>query len=615
MMSMTRKIFEKYTDVGSLILPYEDFIPFYDRGGLKINTENKDALISEALPILEKKYETLYASEFMMYAQNGNRSVYEDKYFERRNDLTVLLAAEAAEGEDRFTDKILDLVWMILEESTWIVPAHIHPFAAPQVGLPACYEGKRHFNDLFAAQTGAIIAFAWYICHEKFDKISPVISKRILENLNDRVIDLFANRPDRRIWMNGEWVNNWCPWILSNVLTATALTPTSLETRQKVVEGAIQGLEKFIGQLGEDGACDEGPTYWKVASGAVYNACLVLRDMTDGGIDVFDDPKIRKMGEFYPNMYITCDRFLNFSDAHTKDTEIKSWGYDWGVLSSSDIMTGFWAKRCSETECSCISSGDTSYKFFYRLCGERLCGDGNFVPAASVYYDSLKLGILREYPDADKGFYLAMTGGHNPSSHTHADLGNVFVFSDGEPIFIDAGTGRYTKRTFSAERNRLWWIRSDHHNVPTINGKLQAIGKEYVAKDAKFDAESRSFSVELADAYPKDAGIESFKREVTLGDGEVTVCDRLLSKFDGEVTFNYLCNVKPEFIEEGVISIHGRRVEYDKRLQLSFDCPDVTMPETVAMAVEWESENLYRLKLTAPLKANETLEVSLKVKK
>lgn len=615
MMSMTRKIFEKYTDVGSLILPYEDFIPFFDRGGLKINTENKDALISEALPILEKKYETLYASEFMMYAKNGNRSVYEDKYFERRNDLTVLLAAEAAEGEDRFTDKILDLVWMILEESTWIVPAHIHPFAAPQVGLPACYEGKRHFNDLFAAQTGAIIAFAWYICHEKFDKISPVISKRILENLNDRVIDLFANRPDRRIWMNGEWVNNWCPWILSNVLTATALTPTSLETRQKVVEGAIQGLEKFIGQLGEDGACDEGPTYWKVASGAVYNACLAIRDMTGGKINAFDDPKIRNLGEFYPNMYITGDRFLNFSDARAKDTEIKSWGYDWGLLSSSDIMTGFWAKRCSETECRCISSGDTSYKFFYRLCGERLCGDGNFVPAASVYYDSLKLGIMREYPDADKGFYLAMTGGHNPHSHTHADLGNIFIFSDGEPIFIDAGTGRYTKRTFSSERKSLWWIRSDHHNLPTINGKMQPISAEHVATDAVFNEDSKSFSLNLTKAYPTDAEIENYERTVALSGGCVTVIDSIASKIDGTVCFNLLCNTMPVWIEDGVFTVHGRRVEYDKSLSFSYDCPDMTMPETVDFVSEWDCEQLYRVKLTAPLKANRVMEVSLKVKK
>ena len=321
------------------------------------------------------------------------------------------------------------------------------------------------------------------------------------------------------------------------------------------------------------------------------------------------------MGEFYPNMYITGDYFLNFSDARAKNTEIKSWGYDWGLLSDSEIMTGFWAKICDKPECNYYSNGDTAYKFFYRLCGERLCGDGNFTPATSIYYDSLKLGIMREYPDADKGFYLAMTGGHNPNSHTHADLGNVFVFSDGKPIFIDAGTGRYTKRTFSAERPNLWWIRSDHHNVPTINGKMQVIGKDFVATESKYDAESKTFSLNLTKAYPADAEIENYERTVALGDGCVTVSDFITSKIEGEVCFNLLCNTKPVLVEDGIFTVHGRRVGYDKSLSFSYDCPDMTMPETVDFVKEWDTEQLYRIKLKAALEAGKNYVFELKVSK
>ena len=612
---MARKIFEKYQDIQNLVLPYESFVPFYDVGGFKINPDNKDALVAAALPVLEKKYESLYASEFMMYARNGNRSVYENKYFERRNDLTTLTAAEAAEGEGRFVDKILDLVWMILEESTWIVPAHIAPFAAPKEGLPVTYEGKRDFNDIFAAQTGAIVAVAYYVCREKFDEISPIINKRILENLNDRIIELFADRPERRIWMNGWWVNNWCPWIISNILTATALTPTSVETRTKVIKGAIQGLEKFIGQYGEDGACDEGPVYWRVASGAVYNALLAIRDMTGGKIDVFGDEKILNMGEFYPNMHITGDRFLNFSDARAKDPVVKSWGYDWGRLSQSETMTGFWNMRYNGIEASCHSGGDTCYKFFYRLCGESITKQGAYTPKTSIYYESLKLGVMREYADAEKGFYLAMTGAHNPNSHGHADLGNVFVFSDGKPIFIDAGTGRYTKLTFSAERNNLWWIRSDHHNVPTINGKMQVIANGVETGEAIFDAESKAFSLDLKGVYPAEAEIDTFKRTAALGNGQVTVTDYVKSKIDGEIQFNYLLNTEPVFVEDGVFTVHGVRVEYDSSLSFSYDRPDVTMPETVDIPIEWETESLYRVKLTSKLEAGKSYEYKITVKK
>ena len=80
---MARRIFEKYENfnIQDLVLPYESFVPFYDVGGFKINPENKDALVAAALPLLEKKYESLCASDFLMYARNGNRSVFEDKYF------------------------------------------------------------------------------------------------------------------------------------------------------------------------------------------------------------------------------------------------------------------------------------------------------------------------------------------------------------------------------------------------------------------------------------------------------------------------------------------------------------------------------------------------------
>ena len=610
---MARKIFDKYQNIGELVLPYDSFVPFYEYGGVKINPENKDALIETALPLLEKKHEALYASEFLMFSRNGNRSVFEDKYFSRRNDLTTLVAAEAAEDEGRFIDKILDLVWMILEESTWIVPAHTAPFSASKPGLPEVYGGKRNFTDLFAAQTGAVVAWTWYICHEKFEKISPVINKRILENLNDRIIDLFVERPERRIWMNGWWVNNWCPWILSNILTATALTPTTVETRTKVVEGAIQGLEKYIGQLGEDGACDEGYTYWRVASGAVYNACLAIRDMTGGKINVFDDPKVRRMGEFYPNMYIANDRFFNFSDARTKDDVVKNWGYDFGMLVGSEVMTGFWQKIYKGVETGCNSGGDTSYKFFYRLCGETIDRSDDFTPLTSIYYESMKLGIMREYSDTDKGFYLAMLGAHNPHSHTHADLGNVVVFHDGKPIFIDAGTGRYTKRTFGAERNNLWWIRSDHHNVPTVNGRMQMIGVDYVASDAVYDKENKTFSLNLKGAYPADAEIGAYTRTVALGEGSVTVVDDITSLKDGEITFNYLMNDEPTLVENGSFMVKGVRVEYDKSLDFSYDCPDLTMPETCEMSEAWNCERLYRVKLSATLKANEAYRSILKV--
>ena len=76
----------------------------------------------------------------------------------------------------------------------------------------------------------------------------------------------------------------------------------------------------------------------------------------------------------------------------------------------------------------------------------------------------------------DQGLYLAVKGGHNGESHNHNDLGNFVVYSDGKPLFIDAGVGAYTKRYFGPGRYDVWHTCSDYHNCATFNGVTQKNG-------------------------------------------------------------------------------------------------------------------------------------------
>jgi hypothetical protein len=42
--------------------------------------------------------------------------------------------------------------------------------------------------------------------------------------------------------------------------------------------GAMIGLDSYLNSLGEDGGCDEGPSYWFAAGGSVFD-CLELFKM------------------------------------------------------------------------------------------------------------------------------------------------------------------------------------------------------------------------------------------------------------------------------------------------------------------------------------------------
>ena len=616
---MGRKIFaEANYDIKSLILPIEEFKVFCDREeGFSLRPEYKEQAIQKAEALMDKKYGVLTACEYLIRFRTGDRAHYEKIYFERRTDLMIYLVAETYEKEGRFVDKIMDLVWMILEESTWVIPAHLNPSQSDTTHkLPYAYEGKRDYIDLFAGATGAVITWAWYLMKDRFDEISPVINKRILEQLHDRIIVPFTEHIDTLAWMgNGpyHWINNWCPWIISNVLTVTAITASDLALRQRVVEVAFEGLDKFTNIYAEDAACDEGPSYWGAACGALYNACLVLYDMTAGRINAFRDPLMVKMGEFFPKAYICDGRFLNFSDARSKLGVTTAWGYDWGKLSDSKLMCDFWSFAYTGRGKMAPIDYSMPYRFFRAMGAEEIPETSDFKASLKDYFESLDLSICRDSEDCSKGLYLSLKGHHNSASHNHLDVGNFVVFCDGLPIFVDAGVGTYTARTFNSERYTIWSMRSEYHNVPTINGIDQKPGRVYAAKNAQFDEETGKLTLDLTGAYHTDAAIESYIRSAHIENGKAIVCDELTSKIDGSVTFNLLCNCKPENIEKGSFTIHGKLVTFDEGLTLEIDEPDCTWPETQNVPASWDCDKLYRIRLTAPLEAGKKQSFTLEV--
>jgi len=616
---MGRKIFsEAGYDAKALTLPIEEFKLFCDREqGFCLREDCREIAIQKAEELLDKKYRVLTACEYLLRFRIGDRAHYEGIYFERRNDLLALTLAEAYEKQGRFTDKILDLVWMILEESSWVIPAHLNPNPADMTHkLPYAYEGKRDYIDLFAGATGANLAWVWYLCHDSFDAISPVINKRILEQLHDRIIVPFTEHTDTLSWMdNGSfrWINNWCPWIISNVLNVCALTTSDLSLRQRVVEIALEGLDKFTNIYAEDAACDEGPSYWGAACGALYNACLVLYDMTGGELNAFRDPLMIKMGEFFPKAYICEGRLLNFSDAASNLSVGNTWGHDWGKLSGSDLMQNFWefAYKPDSNHFATVER-NMPYRYF-RAMGAPEFKYRDFKASLKDFFPSLDLSMQRESEDTQKGLYLSLKGHHNAASHNHLDVGNFVVFCDGMPIFIDAGVGTYSARTFNNERYTIWSMRSEYHNVPTINGIDQKPGRAFAAKNAVYDEQSGRLTLDLTSAYPENAAIDKFTRSAVIEGGKAIVTDALISKKDGEVTFNLLCNCYPENIEKGSFTIHGKKVEFDESLALEIDEPDCTWVETKTIPASWDCEKLYRVKLTAPLAAGNERIFTLKI--
>ena len=89
-----------------------------------INPENKAECISRADEALNEEIPQLPISMYLLYSQIGNRTIFQKSYFRRRTMLLTLLSGELAEGKKgKYLKKIMDVLWAILEETTWVVPA------------------------------------------------------------------------------------------------------------------------------------------------------------------------------------------------------------------------------------------------------------------------------------------------------------------------------------------------------------------------------------------------------------------------------------------------------------------------------------------------------------
>lgn len=608
---MGRRIFEEHKfDVTGKVVSYDDFKLFIHKdGGFAVNPEQNKRIIERAEALLEKQYPLLIASDYMMFKRDGNRSIFESKYFPRRGDVLSLALAEYVEGQGRFADKLADLVWLMLEETTWVLPAHNPGKGKTPYNLPYAYAGKVDYIDLFSATSGATLAAVYYLCGDVLEKVSPVIPERLLFEINRRIVEPFLDDEAcyEKMWwtgIRGNVVNNWNPWILSNILTVCALTVKDDETREKIVKKALPMLDNFTAVYHSDGGCDEGPSYWNAAGAALFNATLVLYDLTNGYVDIFKDELFRRMGEYEVKVFVTNGRFLNFADCPARCNPDPSVIYEWGLLSGSEMMRTYGQAKLDGGLHGPWLDSSLVYRSMLFVSRERL-PKAEFVAPTKFWLDGIAIAGTRETSDTTKGLYLAFKGGNNAESHNHNDVGTLVVFSDGQPVFLDAGSGTYTRRTFSGERYTIWAMRSDYHNVATINGVVQKGGGNEHSSDHVYDEKTGKLTMNLKTAYPAEADIASYTRSAVLVDSVITVEDDLALNNDGNVAFSYICNLEPTNVTENSFEIRGRTITFDPSLSYNVEALDKTWPEVANIPAQWDAEVLYRvtLKNKAPFRS------------
>jgi hypothetical protein len=195
-----------------------------------------------------------------------------------------------------------------------------------------------------------------------------------------------------------------------------------------------------------------------------------------------------------------------------------------------------------------------------------------------AWLPDLQLMVARDQAGSTNGLFLAVHGGHNAESHNHNDVGSCIVAVNGQPVLIDVGVETYTRKTFSPQRYEIWTMQSAYHNLPTINGVMQGAGREYAAREVAYrsDDASAEVSLDLAGAYPKDAGVERWQRRFRLVRGrEIELTDTYkLHASKAPLALNFMTACDVESSSPGRLILAGGKnaaAEGNPGLTITFD--------------------------------------------
>ncbi len=601
------KIFENYNfEAKDNIISKAEFrrLNFCQKSA--IDPAMRDKIIENGERELERDIPHLTISMYRAYNINGSTSAYGSPYRKRMDMALKLAFAEICTGEGRYFDKMLDVVWAMLDEPTWMLPEHTPHMpeeATVRMPVPAAVGEKyAHGIELGSAYRGAVIALIYHYFEDKFDEISSFINERILYTLRKRSIEPFCKYYFWWEGMGGNKVNNWCPWIVQNILFTTALIEDDMEVRETVVDRSMTFLDNFLKFYEEDGGCDEGPTYWNAAAACLFDALELLEYMSDGKINIYSAPIVKAMGEYEPRMNITGSYFVNFADSRSTASLDGNMLRRYGEKCGSEILKSFGDSMLKRNG-PLFDTSITYRTLRSYTTPKRDASKTSLLAATDTYFPNLKVMVLRDSENPDVGMFFAMKGGHNSESHNHNDVGSFIIYKNGKPVLIDAGVGEYTKQTFSKDRYKIWSMQSLYHNLPSFDGVGQVAGARYASKNEVYDEKSRQLTLELCDTYDDECGVISYTRSGSLNDGIVSVIDKVELKEEKLIDFAFLTHREPSILDDG-------RIVLTENCILEFSSPLIAEIEPFDPAglnadKAWGTDVMYRIHLKTRAKVCE----------
>ena len=477
-------------------------------------SETGKKIVAEAERVAAEPVPDAPDNLYLEFSKNGNRSNYEKCHFRRKRDFASLYVAECLEHKGRFIPKIVEFIDSFCAMKSWTLPAHD--------GELECFKGKPHV-DLTSADTSRELAFciSWLgdaIPEETRKKVYSEIERRTFRPYLDHARGV--RKIGRHWWFHGG--NNWNSVCNSCVVrTALAIIPDR-KLRAEFIVHAAGSVPYALAGYTNDGYCSEGMGYWNYGYGHHLRMGLSIRAATGGKVDLFADPKTKKVMEYAYGFQLQSGKSPFFADG--------------GGGPASDLLAlgrQVWPDLVSTAAIKSPVFGPSTSLFSLRAFGQepKPCAPTMDVLPPRTWFPDAQVLISRlGDPEKKINFGVALKGGHNAELHNHNDVGSYTIMLDGVEMCGDPGGEVYTRRTFSKDRYVSKMLNSYGHPVPVVGGKLQKTGRNAAAKVLKtsFTEDVDTIVLDYTAAYGVP-GLKSLVRTLVFDrrKGTATITDKV----------------------------------------------------------------------------------------
>lgn len=435
-----------------------------------------------------------------------------------RSLMTMALATQLT-GGDRYAEKAADLMYALMEKSVWSMPDGRVP------GAYACC------TDVMAADIAETLAWADYIMRRQVNVKYPGLSERVGSEIGYRLIDRLLNRDPDEAYLNRQ--DGFTVAVLSRMLTAVLLSDADPRSRWNTVRQILLLLDTSLRKALPDGGNEGGLEGWLREAVPLGDALEMLSIASNREIDFRNDERLRRMAEYPPDAHLDKGFFVNPD------------GQPVPYLPGSALFR--FGQRCGAK--ALMSLGAYLNREFPDR--EETTATGRVLGLLNRRELLKEAARAPERPGAllratqlaaahGEGFACALHGGG--FGRVRADAGDVLLTYNGRPILVDMGPEARQAETHSLPQVGAFSVQKGHGGACDL--------------DARFEQAYAQLSLNLKNAYLKDAGILSWERTVMLSRFEKSV--RIVEAFDfarpeEKVLFRMVTAEKPVPVPEGYL--------------------------------------------------------------